>query len=504
MPSDNAPLDATPPSEPAEPPFHRAARLGDIAEMERLLSSARINARCDLPGEHTLYDVTPLMVAAQSTEGANVDTLAWLLAHGADLHARSSNGGTAAWYCAGGGGHSRFPLESARSDYAERLRFLLDAGLSPEEYVANGTSLLTQACAAGDPERVRLLLERGLSPHPSEQSLQELGIAFPNEAETSLAAPPFPNGFYSFQIPLFCAAGSGSAECVDLLLQAGADLHLLDRHGRPVLANAGSPEVVQVLVAAGADPNEQYNERDVLGWVFSGGLQSHDLSEAERLDVAEALLEAGASRDSTAFSDWTQLYSAAFHHQADAVDFLLAQGASLRSTNSGTPLHGICWQGEYTDPETNLACERIIRALVAAGVPLDARRSEGNTALHEAAWGDWGNPTAVRVLLELGAQPDLVNDAGHTPLHLAAHAGFLASVTALLAAGADPARPDRDGDTPAEIARQNSRQWESIIARGGLGLSQAVRESKGEYEQKRLQEAKECVAVLEAATHSRV
>jgi len=282
-----------------------------------------------------------------------------------------------------------------------------------------------------------------------------------------------------------------------LLLDVGADLHLRDLDGSSVLAHAGSPEVVRALIAAGANPNAQ----DVIDRVI------HDLnyhSDPEDLMVAQALLDAGASPDSAALNAWTPVHEAAAHHQVWELARLLAQGASCRSISSGTPLHAICWQGEYSYPEPNIACEEIIRMLVAAGVPLDARDENRDTALHEAAAGDWSNPTAVRVLLELGAQPDLINDEGDTPLHLAAAQGSLASVTALLAAGADPLHRDRQGETSITLAFHYLRHWANVVDGGGLRLSIAIDlASDGEYEKKKLKEAEECLnALIAAATPS--
>lgn len=446
--------------ESIEPPFHRAARLGAIAEMERLLPGVKIDKRIDLP-EQSLYGVTALMVAAQSVDGADVRTLDWLLAHGADLHARSANGATAAWHCAGGGGLAEFRPWRQMPDHTERLRFLLDAGLSPEDRAINGQSLMTQACRAGDPARIQLLLDWGVSPHPSHKNTPEHALAPPPNAEAlsdaAEASAPAPDSFYGYQIPLFCAVAAGSVECLRLLLAAGADLHLRDQEEASALSCTSALDVVLALIAAGADPNEQYHGRDALYRVVESWDYNHHFSEAEQKAAVQALLDAGVSTDSPAFTEWTELYAAAFHQDAAEVERLLAEGASLRSLRGSTPLHAIAWQSESFDQETNLACERIIRMLVAAGVPIDSQDGKGNTALHNAVvefYSDGSNPTAVRVLLEFGAQPDLVNHEGHTPLHLAANAGVLFCVEALLAAGADPNRPDADGDTPADLVRQ--------------------------------------------------
>lgn len=192
------------------------------------------------------------------------------------------------------------------------------------------------------------------------------------------------------------------------------------------------------------------------------------------------------------------------------VDFLIAQGTSCRSTDRGTPLHGICWQGEYTDPEPNIACERIIRSLIVAGVPIDAQDAEGNTPLHEAVDGDWSNQTAVRVLLELGAEPDLTNKNGRTPLHLAAARGALDCAKLLLAAGANSRRRDSQGKTPVDLAHQNHRSWKRIVAEDkALPRSQELAapenmagspaERHAHY-QEVLQQAADCLAAIKAAT----
>jgi len=57
---------------------------------------------------------------------------------------------------------------------------------------------------------------------------------------------------------LMKAAGQGSPECVDLLIKAGADLNLKDKAGMTALMKAagqGSPECVDLLIKAGADLN---------------------------------------------------------------------------------------------------------------------------------------------------------------------------------------------------------------------------------------------------------
>ena len=462
------------PEEASEPALHRAARLGDIAELERLVAEG-----ADLESGNR-NGATPLMIAACSTDAETKATVEWLLAHGAGPRTLCGRYGvTAAWYAAGG---ELYEGEPILPDQVERLRILLDLGLDPNESVDNGVSLLVRACEAGDPARVRLLLERGASL-----------ITYRTSGER-----------WTGQIPLFAAAKSGSAECVQLLLNAGADAKevcktgsfqtalnqielppvvselasnagidvgaLMDQHvqsahdrwgeeGKTALASAGSPEVARLLIAAGArvDAHDWYE--DVLGQVLETADTEQAMGNPDAFAVADVLLEAGATRDRN-FKGEFRLDAAAFRHSAHVVDYLLQRGAVGQSQKDGkTPLHSICWQGEYQDEETNAACAQIIRSLVRAGFSMDARDSEGRAPLHKATGGDWANQTAVRTLLELGAEPDPVDGYGQTPLHLAASNRALECAVVLLEAGANPRLPDPTGNTPIDYAEAEVAKW---------------------------------------------
>ncbi len=120
----------TRPVAPEEPELHRAARRGDIATLERLHRvGADMDSRTDIEIDEdcTLRGLSPLMVAARSIDGATVETLKWLLEHGADLHAESEWGLTAAWFAAGRGGRRSSQKWQLVPEHVDRLRFLLDA-----------------------------------------------------------------------------------------------------------------------------------------------------------------------------------------------------------------------------------------------------------------------------------------------------------------------------------------------------------------------------------------
>ena len=71
-------------------------------------------------------------------------------------------------------------------------------------------------------------------------------------------------------------------------------------------------------------------------------------------------------------------------------------------------------------------------------------------AVHAAARK--GDDAVVRALLDAGADKDLANNDGATPLFIAAHDGHDAIVRTLLGAGADKDRASNDGYTPLMAA----------------------------------------------------
>lgn len=97
-----------------------------------------------------------------------------------------------------------------------------------------------------------------------------------------------------------------------------------------------------------------------------------------------------------------------------------------------------------------------VRAILSEGAPVDARSFHadgcvGATALHCAAVS--GTPEVVRLLLEAGADPQARDEAGYTPLLVAAERGHVEVAKALVRAGADVR--DEVGDTgPLALARR--------------------------------------------------
>ena len=99
----------------------------------------------------------------------------------------------------------------------------------------------------------------------------------------------------------------------------------------------------------------------------------------------------------------------------------------------------------------------VVLELLGHEASVDRRDLFGRTALLYAATGPF--PETVRILLDKGAEPNVVDSEEHfSPLMHAAAEGNLDVVKILLEAGADPTLTDVDGDDAASFARQAGHQ----------------------------------------------
>ena len=106
----------------------------------------------------------------------------------------------------------------------------------------------------------------------------------------------------------------------------------------------------------------------------------------------------------------------------------------------------------------------MVRKLLAAGANVHARNRRGQQALHAASIGNPSSPrwnpssqiATIVVLIQAGADPNVIDKSGVAPLHKAVRTRCAPAVRALLDHGADPARPNKNGSTPTLLAIENT------------------------------------------------
>ena len=150
-----------------------------------------------------------------------------------------------------------------------------------------------------------------------------------------------------------------------------------------------------------------------------------------------------------------QLADAVCQHKLRHLKRMIDGGADINTTdrNGYTPLLYAAWAGDTE------ALDLLLQAGTAAGI--NHRDSEeGVTPLHAAViiCRDIEGASAENVfrLIAAGADANIPDRDGWTPLHSCAFYHLPHLIPALLSAGADPALRDMWGNTPGDIARSKS------------------------------------------------
>lgn len=184
------------------------------------------------------------------------------------------------------------------------------------------------------------------------------------------------------------------------LLRAGAPLDVVDIDNfQPIhsaAARSRDPAIVLTLLLHGADPQARFGDDPCRLRTCASTPLHLAAARADAVDVAVALMVAGAAQDA-------------------------------RDAEWKTPLH-VAAAGEAGPP--------MIEVLLTAGAAVDAGDDDGRTPLHLAT-GAARDAAIVGTLLAAGASPDQEDENGNTPLHLAAAWSDAPDVFAMLVAAAE-------------------------------------------------------------------
>jgi ankyrin repeat protein len=239
-----------------------------------------------------------------------------------------------------------------------------------------------------------------------------------------------------------------------VLVAHGADRNVIDPQGNSAMLTAainGHFDVVASLAEAGADPNIA----DEAGQTpLYAVIDMHSMPESNRpapkvernektgLDVMRILLDRGANPnvqlramrpyrtkldrggDGVLGAGTTPLLRAAKGGDVDAITLLIERGAdpTLATRNGVNPIMMVAGvgtreedtTGRYKTPEQII---ETIRVLAAGGADINGADTQGRTAAHGAAI--WGYTDVIRFLHQSGANLDVKDKRGLTPLDAA-------------------------------------------------------------------------------------
>ncbi|XP_066242235.1 ankyrin repeat and SOCS box protein 10 isoform X2 [Saccopteryx leptura] len=216
--------------------------------------------------------------------------------------------------------------------------------------------------------------------------------------------------------PLHVAASRGHIEVLRLLLRwrARPDMAPAGRTALHEACAAGHADCVHVLLVAGADPN--IPDQD-------GNCPLHLCRGSSILECAELLLRFGAKVDSRSEEEEeTPLHVAARLGHVELADLLLRWGACLdaRDAEGWTPLLIACdtrCMSPADAEATTARCLQLCRLLLSAGADANAADQDKRRPLHLACRR--GHAAVVELLLAYGVSVNIMDYGGHTALHYA-------------------------------------------------------------------------------------
>jgi uncharacterized protein len=142
-------------------------------------------------------------------------------------------------------------------------------------------------------------------------------------------------------------------------------------------------------------------------------------TELNRVDIARALIDAGADVNAKDVKQDSPYLLAGAKGRLEILKMSLAHGADLASTNR--------YGGTALIPAAERGHVEVVRMLIAAGVKVDHINRLGWTALLEAILlsdGGAAHQEIVRLLIAAGADVNLPDKEGITPLQHAVHRGY--------------------------------------------------------------------------------
>lgn len=415
--------------------LHLAARTQAPEMVEMLINKgAVVDAR-------DVNNITPLMELTTKLNG-NIDIAKILLKNGAQAGAVANDGYT--------------PLHFACSNGNLKLFELLIAHGADVKVKDNlGESPLHMALRRTDPppELIKGLIKHGADVNEQDNESQAPLYEAALSGSTSIikilldAGAEINDDDIFGTTALHIAAQLGYIEIVTLLAEAGANLRVQDKKGKTPLSLAaqhGRLDVVRYLLKELAKHDEEGSYITALD--IRGRTALHKAAAKGHSEVVIMLLRAKNSGSALHIHDKsrqaTPLHAAAYRGHRKIVEILLEHGGDIKAkTHSGQTPVDVAFEGWVRGTQWSDGCvDCLIGMMKCTQNPMIS----GRIPLH--ALVERGHDLVVKQMLEMGANPNEINEHGWTPMLIALHCKQPTIAEILKSHGAEPLEfPNSDG-----------------------------------------------------------
>ena len=405
-----------------ETPVIKASRLGLNRVLERLLSGEDYNVNAESWRRETAMSVA--VVASHAS------TVQLLYRHGGLIHHFNKIGDT--------------PLHvAAQQDDEVMVALLLHYGMQPDvESGGNRETPLLQAGRVNGVKAIKILLDYGAGKAASAKAevlLHALSDAFLDlvkflvQRGFDLCAP---TGYDDTN--LLCAVKSGSLDMVEYVVNNGLFPSESDDQQPMVIQRAaekGYLSIVELLLNYGADPFRE-DEREEHFHPSETALGA--AIRKKHKDIADLLLpRMGSGIPSEVIIG--MVVEAVRAKSPETARLLLEKAPNDLTRLSPKQIDLLLEKAVLQDDE------ELLKFLFDRGLSTTMLLEvDGRSLLQVAAKG---HPKTARVLLDLGADPNLGCSIGLTPLHYAVECNAIEVLQLLLDHGADPSIRAEDGST---------------------------------------------------------
>ena len=369
---------------------------------------------------------TALILACES---AQVESIEFLLERGADRDIADGEGCTSLHAAI----HGRCPNETLKKIITRKSH--LDA------QNMDGQTPLLLACTYRQNNAVKLLLDAGSNPNITDKNKNTSLHAAVHQRCRTNDIKAIIDHFADInainknkQTALMIACENRNVAAIKVLLKYRADLDIANSDGDTCLHVVARRDyckaVIHTMIKNGADVNAKnmFNETPLMKANKNGNI-----------DATKELLNAGADHNMLdGFGDAWVHRAIDGGYKQELIQTMIDHGADVNATNkhNETAFMKACKTGNVD----------AIKLLLSVGANPNINNDDGQTWIHHTVIGNWSREV-LPVVIAHGGDVNAATKDNITALMLASRTGNVDAIDALLAAGADPDITDVDGYT---------------------------------------------------------